>query len=62
MWQDMVPSPCTTKRAYSTCKAIRGSLVGHRGSSNTCMLSIQQDLENVCEKGCGYSMTIWRDG
>nr|DAH54979.1 MAG TPA: hypothetical protein [Caudoviricetes sp.] len=25
-------------------------------------LSIQQDLENVCNKGCGYSMTIWRDG
>lgn len=31
MWQDMVPSPCSTTRAYGTCKAIRGSLVGHRG-------------------------------
>ena len=38
MWQDMVPSPCTTTRTYGTCKAIRGSLVGHRGlnSSITC--------------------------
>nr|DAT27504.1 MAG TPA: hypothetical protein [Caudoviricetes sp.] len=32
------------------------------GNSITCMLSIQQNLENVCNKGCGYSTTIWRDG
>ena len=25
-------------------------------------LSIQQGLENVCNRDCGYSMTIWRDG
>ena len=31
----MVPSPCTTTRAYGTCKAIRGSLVGHRGMTQT---------------------------
>nr|DAF28080.1 MAG TPA: hypothetical protein [Caudoviricetes sp.] len=27
----IVPSQCTTTRAYGTCKAIRWSLVGHRG-------------------------------
>ena len=27
----VVPSPRSTTRAYGTCKAIRGSLVGHRG-------------------------------
>ena len=25
-------------------------------------LNVQHGFENVCERGCGYSMTIWRDG
>nr|DAH54978.1 MAG TPA: hypothetical protein [Caudoviricetes sp.] len=27
----IVPSQCTTTRAYGTCKAIRGRSIGHRG-------------------------------
>lgn len=38
MWQDMVPSPCTTKRTYGTCKAIRCRLQNTEGRSITCML------------------------
>ena len=55
MWQDMVPSPCTTTRAYGTCKAIRGSIVEHRGlnSSITCMLrtKVVSLLAMGCESG-----------
>ena len=53
MWQDMVPSPCTTTRAYGTCKAIRGSVVDTEGRSITCMLrtKVVSLLAMGCESG-----------
>ena len=59
MWQDMVPSPCTTTRAYSTCKAIRGSLVGHRGVVlHVCWMS-NRALRTYATRAADI---LWRSG